>query len=109
MPYRDLREYLNVLEEKGLLCHVTAEVDKDWEISAVCRQTFRTIPQERRPARLRGVLASDQSTGPLTSTAFARMREDRASTCWLNQHKEFVGNMISDTEVGNISGAPGQV
>src|SRR3990170_5010036 len=50
MPYKDLREYLAVLEKKGLLCHVTAEVDKDWEISAVCRQTFRKIPQERRPA-----------------------------------------------------------
>ena len=50
MPYRDLREYLHVLEQKGLLCHVAAEVDKDWEISAVCRRTFRTIPQERRPA-----------------------------------------------------------
>ena len=50
MPYRDLREYLQVLEHKGLLCHVTAEVDKDWEISAICRRTFRTIPQERRPA-----------------------------------------------------------
>ena len=50
MPYADLREYLAVLEKKGLLCHVTAEVDKDWEVSAVCRQTFRTIPQERRPA-----------------------------------------------------------
>ena len=50
MPYQDLREYLQVLERKGLLCHVTAEVDKDWEISAVCRHTFRTIPQQRRPA-----------------------------------------------------------
>ena len=50
MPYRDLREYLQVLESKGLLCHVKAEVDKDWEISAVCRQTFRKIPQDRRPA-----------------------------------------------------------
>src|SRR5712692_322038 len=50
MPYEDLRQYLKVLEEKGLLCHVKAEVDKDWEISAVCRRTFRTIPQERRPA-----------------------------------------------------------
>ena len=38
MPYKDLREYLQVLEDKGLLCHVTKEVDKDWEISAVCRQ-----------------------------------------------------------------------
>src|SRR5579862_7211523 len=50
MPYYDLREYLQVLEKKGLLCHVSAEVEKDWEISAVCRQTFRTIPQDRRPA-----------------------------------------------------------
>jgi UbiD family decarboxylase len=50
MAYADLRQYLQRLEEKGLLCHITAEVDKDWEISAVCRQAFRTIPQERRPA-----------------------------------------------------------
>jgi 4-hydroxy-3-polyprenylbenzoate decarboxylase len=50
MAYRDLREYLARLEEKGLLCHVTAEVDKDWELSAVCRHTFRSIPQEQRPA-----------------------------------------------------------
>lgn len=58
MPYKDLREYLKVLETKGLLCHITAEVDKDWEISAVARHTFRSIPQERRPAlmfdRIRG-------------------------------------------------------
>ncbi len=50
MPYKDLREYLQVLEDKGLLCHVKQEVDKDWEISAVCRHAFRTISQERRPA-----------------------------------------------------------
>ncbi|WP_162536973.1 UbiD family decarboxylase [Granulicella sp. WH15] len=50
MAYRDLREYLARLEEKGLLCHVTAEVDKDWELSAVCRNAFRTISQENRPA-----------------------------------------------------------
>ena len=50
MSYQDLRQYLQVLEKKGLLCHITAEVDKDWEISAVCRHTFRTIPEQRRPA-----------------------------------------------------------
>src|SRR5579872_3617435 len=50
MAYKDLREYLGALERKGLLCHVATEVDKDWEISAVCRQTFRTIPQQQRPA-----------------------------------------------------------
>ncbi|MBI3079559.1 MAG: UbiD family decarboxylase [Deltaproteobacteria bacterium] len=50
MPYQDLRQYLAVLEKKGLLCHVEVEVDKDWEISAICRRTFQRIPQERRPA-----------------------------------------------------------
>jgi len=45
-----LREYLKVLEQKELLCHITAEVDKDWELSAICRRTFQKIPQERRPA-----------------------------------------------------------
>ena len=50
MAYRDLRQYLAVLEEKGLLCHIEAEVDKNWEIVAVCRRAFQKIPQERRPA-----------------------------------------------------------
>lgn len=50
MPYRDLREYLGVLESKGLLCHVQAEVEKDWEIAAVCRRVFQRISQEKRPA-----------------------------------------------------------
>ncbi|MFQ5853306.1 MAG: UbiD family decarboxylase [Candidatus Binatia bacterium] len=50
MPYRDLREYLAALDKRGFLCHVQAEVDKDWEIAAVCRRTFQEIPQERRPA-----------------------------------------------------------
>ena len=50
MGYRDLRQYLAVLEKKGLLCHIEAEVDKDWEIVAVCRRAFQKILQERRPA-----------------------------------------------------------
>ena len=40
MAYRDLREYLKVLEKKGKLKRVKKEVDKDWEIAAVCRQLF---------------------------------------------------------------------
>jgi len=50
MAYRDLREYLAALEKKGLLCHIEAEVDKDWEISAVCRRVFQKIPERNRPA-----------------------------------------------------------
>jgi UbiD family decarboxylase len=52
MAYRDLRAYLAALEEKGKLKRVKTEVDKDWEIAAVCRQLFYKISAERRPAVL---------------------------------------------------------
>src|SRR3970282_1910152 len=52
MAYRDLRSYLAALEEKGKLKRVRKEVDKNWEIAAVCRQLFYKIPPERRPALL---------------------------------------------------------
>ena len=50
MPYADLRAYLATLEEKGKLKRVRKEVDKDWEIAAVCRQLFKKIAPEKRPA-----------------------------------------------------------
>ena len=52
MAYNDLRVYLDALEEKGKLRRVRKEVDKDWEIAAVCRQLFLKIPPHRRPALL---------------------------------------------------------
>jgi len=52
MAYQDLRSYLAALEEKGKLKRVKKEVEKDWEIAAVCRQLFFKIPPERRPAVL---------------------------------------------------------
>ncbi|MFQ5851076.1 MAG: UbiD family decarboxylase [Candidatus Binatia bacterium] len=50
MAYPDLRTYLTALEQKGKLKKIKKEVDKDWEIAAVCRQLFFKIPPERRPA-----------------------------------------------------------
>ena len=50
MAYRDLRDYVAALEKHGKLRRVTKEVDKDWEIAAVCRQLFKKIPPARRPA-----------------------------------------------------------
>ena len=50
MAYRDLRDYVAALEKHGKLKRVTKEVDKDWEIAAVCRQLFKKIPPARRPA-----------------------------------------------------------
>ncbi len=50
MPYADLREYLQCLEQHGKLKHITRPVDKDWEISAVSRVNFQTFADEERCA-----------------------------------------------------------
>lgn len=50
MPYRDLREYLAALDQAGKLRHIAKEVDKDWEVAAVCRTVFQRIPAAQRPA-----------------------------------------------------------
>lgn len=50
MAYADLREYVDALEERGKLKRVKKEVDKDWELAAVCRQLFKKIPPQKRPA-----------------------------------------------------------
>jgi UbiD family decarboxylase len=50
MAYTDLREYVAALEKKGKLKRVKKEVDKDWELAAVCRQLFKKIPPHDRPA-----------------------------------------------------------
>ena len=52
MPYQDLRDYLGVLERAGWLHRIDKEVDKDWEIAAVCRKAFQKIPTAVRPALL---------------------------------------------------------
>ena len=50
MAYRDLRDYVTALEKRGKLKRVRKEVDKDWEIAAVCRQLFKKISPHQRPA-----------------------------------------------------------
>jgi len=47
MAYQDLRDYLNVLTNKGLMKWVEEEVDKDWEISCVARKVFQQKPKKR--------------------------------------------------------------
>jgi len=51
-PYADLREYLQVLEQHGKLKRITRPVDKDWEIAAVGRVNFQSVPEEQRCALL---------------------------------------------------------
>jgi UbiD family decarboxylase len=50
MPYTDLRDFLQKLESAGKLHRITKAVDKDWEIAAVAKAAFDSIPEPRRPA-----------------------------------------------------------
>lgn len=48
MPYKDFREFLNVLEAKSLLKWVGSEVDKDWELGSLMRTVVKDFPDDRR-------------------------------------------------------------
>jgi UbiD family decarboxylase len=50
MPYRDLRDYLNVLGERGLLHVVDETICKDTEIMPLVRLQFRGLAEENRKA-----------------------------------------------------------
>lgn len=50
MPYADLREFIARLDACGKLHRIKQEVDKDWEIAAVSRIAFQSIPEPERPA-----------------------------------------------------------
>jgi len=50
MPYSDLRDFLKKLESCGKLHRIAKPVDKDWEIAAVAKVAFESIPEPRRPA-----------------------------------------------------------
>lgn len=52
--YRDLTEFVKVLEKEGELVRIKNKVDKDWEISTVTRHMCFMAPgyPERRPALL---------------------------------------------------------
>ena len=68
MAYHDLREYVAALEKHGKFKRVTKEVDKDWEIAAVCRQLFKKIPpQNGRRWSLKTLKASISPSSPACS------------------------------------------
>ena len=48
MPYRDMRDYLAVLEQHDLLRRVTREVDRSWEIACLAKWMYQALPVERR-------------------------------------------------------------
>ena len=48
MPFKDFREFLELLEKAGLLYSLDREVDKDWELSAIARWVYTGFPEEER-------------------------------------------------------------
>lgn len=46
MPYDSLREFVQRLQNEGLYAEVEADVEKEWEVGTVCRETF----DQRGPA-----------------------------------------------------------
>ena len=58
MAYKDLREFMALLEGKGLLVRVKAEVDPEWEINGVTRKLQEVagpgVPCDREAGGMRG-------------------------------------------------------
>ena len=52
MSYRDMREYIEVLETKGKLRRVKKVVDRSWEISSMTRWVYLGFSEEQRFALL---------------------------------------------------------
>ncbi|MBI2953898.1 MAG: UbiD family decarboxylase [Chloroflexi bacterium] len=50
--YRDLREYVGVLEENGKLVRIKREINKDTELMPLVRWQFRGLPEKDRKAFL---------------------------------------------------------
>ncbi len=50
MPYRDLREFLDVLDKDRQLCRVKELTDPKFEIGAICDKVFREYGQNANPA-----------------------------------------------------------
>lgn len=48
MAYRDIREYLSVLEAKGKLRRVQRSVDPTWEIGCLARWIYQGLPEKDR-------------------------------------------------------------
>jgi UbiD family decarboxylase len=48
MPYRDMRDYLAVLEQNGLLRRLTREVDRSWEIACLAKWMYQALPVDQR-------------------------------------------------------------
>lgn len=87
MAYKDLREYLKVLEDKGLLKWVDTEVDKEWEISAIARAVSQQPPSDRYALGFRKVKGYDI---PIVVGTIAATREVYATALQIPGDQESI-------------------
>jgi len=48
MTYRDMRDYLAVLQQQGLVRCVSRETDHNWEVACLAKWMYQALPVERR-------------------------------------------------------------
>lgn len=48
MAYRDMRDYLAVLEQQGLVRRVHRETDHNWEVACLAKWMYQALPIDRR-------------------------------------------------------------
>jgi 4-hydroxy-3-polyprenylbenzoate decarboxylase len=92
MAYNDLREYLDVLERKGLLKWIENEVDKDWEISAIARVVSQQSPADRYALGFRRVKGYDT---PVVVGIIGASRDVYATALQISGDKDSIINKWS--------------
>lgn len=48
MSYRDIRDYLAVLEQRNLLKRITRETDRSWEVACLAKWMYQAMPPDER-------------------------------------------------------------
>ena len=48
MAYRDMRDYLAVLQQQGLVRRINRETDHNWEVACLAKWMYQALPVERR-------------------------------------------------------------
>jgi UbiD family decarboxylase len=72
--YRDLRDFLVALEERGRLRRVTRPVDRSWELACIARWLYQAVPERERF----GLLFENAGAMPIGTAAIGASRETYA-------------------------------
>jgi len=48
MPYRDMRDYLATIEQRGLIKRIHREVDRNWEVACLAKWMYQALPVDQR-------------------------------------------------------------